>query len=315
MTQAHEGGAVWLEAALNGPWGRDRQPLIPLSVAEIVAEGVSCARAGAAIIHVHARDPVTGVQHDDADIYAAIIEGIRGQVDCIVYPTLPLAGAAGHEAGDTLAQRFAAVEGLAARGLLEWSVVDPGSVNFLHHADVQGGGEGFLYRNPGDHIRAGLDVTRRAGAVPSFAIYEPGFSRAGAAVSGAMGTHCPVYRFMFSDGFHWGFPPRDWALEAHLQLLAEVAPGAPWMAAGLDVDILPLAGQVLLRGGHLRVGLEDAPFGTAIPNIGWVERAVEAIEGAGLRPATSAEIRAFWQQAGGGGQSPSSREPRTNSST
>ncbi|MCC6007781.1 MAG: 3-keto-5-aminohexanoate cleavage protein [Rhodobacteraceae bacterium] len=286
---------VWLEVALNGPWGRDRQPLLPLSVAEIVAEGVACAKAGAAIIHVHSRDPETGVQRDDADLYAAIIEGIRGQVECIVYPTLPLAGAAGHAAGDTVAARFAAVEGLAARGLLEWTVVDPGSVNFLHRDGVAEGDDGFLYRNPGDHIRAGLDVARRAGAVPSFAIYEPGFTRAGAALAGALGTREPVYRFMFTDGFHWGFPARDWALDAHLRLLEEIAPGAPWMVAGLDVDILPLAATAIARGGHLRVGLEDAPFGTRLPNIAWVERGLAAIEAAGRRPATPGEVRAAWQ--------------------
>lgn len=304
------GAPVWLEAALNGPWGRDRQPLIPLSVAEIVAEGIACAEAGAAIIHVHSRDPDTGVQRDDADLYAAIIEGIRARVDCIVYPTLPLAGAAGHEAGDSVAARFEAVEELARRGLLEWSVVDPGSVNFIRDDDLAAGADGFLYRNPGDHIRAGLDVARRAGAVPSYAIYEPGFLRAGAAMAAAMGGHAPIYRFMFSEGFHWGFPPAGWALEAYLRLLEEVAPGAEWMLAGLDVDILPLAGAAIARGGHLRVGLEDAPFGSTLGNLDWVRRGLAAIEGAGRRAASPAEVRAALSA-----QSPSMRDARTNSST
>ena len=304
------GAPVWLEAALNGPWGRDRQPLIPLSVAEIVAEGVACAEAGAAIIHVHARDPDTGVQRDDADIYAAIIEGIRARVDCIVYPTLPLAGAVGHEAGDNLAARFKAVEGLAQRDLLEWTVVDPGSVNFIHDVDLAAGTDGFLYRNPGDHVRAGLDVARRAGAVPSYAIYEPGFLRAGAALAQASGVREPIYRFMFSKGFHWGFPPAEWALDAYLRLLDEMAPGAPWMLAGLDVDVLPLAPTAFARGGHLRVGLEDAPFGSNLTNLEWVRRGRAVIEGAGRVPASPAEVRAALVT-----QSPSVSEARTNSST
>lgn len=77
---------TWLEVSLNGPWSRDRQPLIPISVAEIVEQGVACAQAGAAIIHVHAYDEHTGRQKDDADTYAAIIEGIREHIDVIVYP-------------------------------------------------------------------------------------------------------------------------------------------------------------------------------------------------------------------------------------
>ena len=47
---------TWLEASLNGPWSRERQPLIPILVGEIVEQGIACARAGAAIIHAHAYD-------------------------------------------------------------------------------------------------------------------------------------------------------------------------------------------------------------------------------------------------------------------
>jgi len=82
---------VWLEAALNGPWSRSLQPGIPISVAEIVAEGIACAKAGAAIVHIHAYDAATGRQKDDPELYAAIIGGIRAAADAIVYPTIPLA--------------------------------------------------------------------------------------------------------------------------------------------------------------------------------------------------------------------------------
>ena len=284
---------VWLEVALNGPWSRAQQPLIPLTVAEIIAEGIGCARAGAAIVHVHARDPDTGAQRDDADLYAAIIEGIRTEVDAIVYPTLPLAGAAGHEAGDSIATRFAAVEELARRGLLEWMVLDPGSVNFLHATDIAAGTDGFVYRNPGEHIRAGLELAARVGAHPSYAIYEAGFLRAGAAMARAIpGVPRPIHRFMFSTGFRFGFPPRPYGLQAWLQLLAEEEPDAPWMIAGLDVDVLPIAAEAVARGGHLRVGLEDAPFGSTLDNLAWVQRSVDALAAAHARPATPEEVRA-----------------------
>src|SRR5690348_9130389 len=58
-------GKTWLEVSLNGPWSRDRQPGIPIAVKDIVAEGIACARAGAAILHVHAYDEKTGRQKDD----------------------------------------------------------------------------------------------------------------------------------------------------------------------------------------------------------------------------------------------------------
>ena len=81
---------VWIEAAVNGPWGRERQPGIPITVEEIIADGLAAASAGAAIVHVHAYDPATGRQRDQWETYARIIE--RAKVDVIVYPTIPLAG-------------------------------------------------------------------------------------------------------------------------------------------------------------------------------------------------------------------------------
>ena len=48
-----------------------------------------------------------------------------------------------------------------------------------------------------------------------------------------------IYRFMFSDGLSFGFPPQPYALDAFLRLLADEALDAPWMIAGLDVNITP----------------------------------------------------------------------------
>src|SRR5207248_11656277 len=66
------------------------------------------------------------------------------------------------------------------------------------------------------------------GLRPAYAIYEPCFVRLGAALARAAGgTPQPVYRFMFSEGFSYCFPPTEYALDAYLQLLASEAPGAP----------------------------------------------------------------------------------------
>ena len=108
---------VWLEAALNGPWGRERQPGVPITVDECVEEGVACVEAGAAIVHVHAFDPETDEQDDDPETYARIIEGIQDRVDAIVYPTIPLAGAPG-EPTMTGEERYAHQAELGRRGLL-----------------------------------------------------------------------------------------------------------------------------------------------------------------------------------------------------
>jgi len=60
---------TWLEFALNGTWGKRRHPdlpvTVPVTVAEIVADGIACVEAGAAILHVHPYDEATGRQEDD----------------------------------------------------------------------------------------------------------------------------------------------------------------------------------------------------------------------------------------------------------
>jgi len=266
---------TWLEVALNGSWGRQRQPGIPVTIRDIIAQGVACALEGAAIVHVHAYDEASGRQRDDTDVYARIIEGIRAQCDCIVYPTIPSGGES------SAAARFAAIEGLARRGLLECAVVDPGSVNIA----------GYVYLNSDEHIRHGLELAARHRFHPGYAIYEPGFMRLGAKLARESAAPQPIYRLMFSEGLAFGFPPAEYALEAYLRLLAEVAPGSPWMVAGLDVDILPLAGAAAARGGHVRVGLEDAPLGSTRSNLEWVKAARDAIDAAGSSLASAAEVR------------------------
>jgi uncharacterized protein (DUF849 family) len=279
---------VWIEAALNGPWSRALQPGIPDTIEAIVAEGIACARAGAAIIHTHAYDG-GGPQSFDWQVYARIIEGIRSAVDVPVYPSIPGLDVRGNVA-DPVA-RFAHIERLAERGLLEFAVVDPGSVNFTTTTTTAATRPAFTYLNPEAHVRHALDFAARHGLPPAFAIYEPGFTRAGAALARVAGVKPPIYRFMFSEKFAIGFPAKPYALAAHLALLEDEGGGAPWMIAGLAVDVRPLIGETVARGGHVRVGLEDAPLGTSIGNVAWVEDAVRLVRENGGEPATAAEVR------------------------
>ena len=283
---------VWLEAALNGPWTRTLQPRIPITVDEIIFDGIAVAQAGAAIVHLHAYDEATGRQKDDWQIYARIIEGIRARCDAIVYPTIPIAGS-GFAGELTSAQdRYAHLAELAKRGLVEWAVVDPGSVNFATLEDAAKGEPGFVYQNPGEHVIEGLRICARYGVRPSYAIYEPGFTRMGAAFAKATPKlPVPVYRFMFSDQFAFGYPPAPKYLDAHLSLLQEVASGAPWMIAGLGVDIRPLIPHAVASGGHVRVGLEDCLSGAEMSNLELVEEAVRLIEAAGGKVASPADAR------------------------
>jgi uncharacterized protein (DUF849 family) len=284
---------TWLEAALNGPWTRKNQPRIPVTVDEIVADGIAAAGEGAAIIHVHPYDPGTGRQKDDADIYARIIEGIRAKVDAIVYPTLPSDAVAGSELSGVGAWRHAPVEELARRGLIEWSLVDPGSVALCGYDEIARDAVGQVYLNVESDIRAGFAIAEAYGLRPTSAVFEPGFVRLGAALAARFPKlKTPTYRFMFAEGYTFGFLPKPYALDAYLATLADHAPGAQWMVGGLRCDITPLIGLTVARGGHVRVGLEDMPYGCDHSNTELVRAGAKAILGAGGTLATAPDIRA-----------------------
>lgn len=284
---------VWIEAALNGAWSRALQPGIPDTIESIVAEGVACAHAGAAIIHTHAYDN-GGRQTFDWQVYARIIEGIRAPVEVPVYPSYPSILTPSTDANVSLtdsASRFAHIEALAARGLLESAVIDPGSVNFTRIATTPASCPAGTYLNPEAHVRHALGFAARHGFHPAFAIYEPGFTRAGAALARVARVKPPICHFMFSERLAFGFPPKPYALAAHLALLEEKAGPAPWMIAGVCADIRPLIGDAVILGGHVRVGLEDAPLGTPMGNLDWVEEAVRIVRVHGAEPASAAEMR------------------------
>jgi uncharacterized protein (DUF849 family) len=290
---------VWIEAALNGPWTRAFQPGIPNTIEAIVDEGIACARAGATIIHTHAYDG-GGPQTFDWQVYARIIEGIRARIDVPVYPSFAGVMTTGNDISpmaDT-AVRFAHVEALAARGLLDFAIADPGSVNLNQFRTKAGVVPGGTYVNSDGHNRHALDIAARHGLHPDFAVYEPGFLRTGAAMVRAAGVKTPIYRLMFCEGLTVGFPPKPYALAAYHALIEEEAPGAPWMIAAVNADLRPLFADTIDRGGHIRVGLEDAPLGTATTNLALVEEAVQLVRQHGAEPATPAEMRQALAQFG-----------------
>ena len=277
---------ICLEVALNGAAGRAFQPNIPLSVNDIVAEGIACAKAGASVIHLHVYDD-DGQPVEDADLYRRVIEGIREQVDTIVYPTLALHG--------DMRARFEPIERLIDWGLLEWMVVDPGSVNILHRTQVLSDSDGILYANPVSHIRYGLELCAQHSIRPAYAIYEPGFVRLGVELANTLSSiPAPIYRLMFSDNLLFGTRPIDYALSFYASMLNdELGSESLWMISGLDAEITSLIEPSIQLGAHVRVGLEDAPFGSRQTNIELVESAVDLIEASGYSLATSSDVRTW----------------------
>jgi 3-keto-5-aminohexanoate cleavage enzyme len=161
-------------------------------------------------------------------------------------------------------------------------VVDPGSVNI----------DGFVYLNPEAHIRHGLALAARYGFHPGYAIYEPGFLRLGANLAREAAAPQPIYRFMFSEGFAFGFPPAPYALRGLSAAPCGDGAGRALDDRGACRRRAATRGEAAARGGHVRVGLEDAPLGTARGNLDWVRAARREIEAADRVARGAADVRA-----------------------
>ena len=283
---------VFIEAALNGPWSQRRQPLMPVTTDALIAEGIDCARAGASVIHIHVYDPDTGQQFENFDAYRAVIEGIREYEDVIVYPTLPLSGFGKTDQTFTAEARFKTVKKLAKAGLLEWSVIDPGTTQITELDPTNSEQVQFLYINSEAEIRYGLELASRYDFVPSFAIYEPGFLRLGAMLfKNAKGCPRPIYRFMFSDKLSFGFPAKETYLLAYIDLLKQTNPEAVWMIAGLQVNLRGIVSTCLEAGGHIRTGLEDSYFYSEVGNLNLVRQTAKLILNENYEIGTAAQLR------------------------
>ena len=283
---------VFIEAALNGPWSQRRQPLMPVTTDALIAEGIDCARAGASVIHIHVYDPDNGQQFENFDAYKEVIEGICEYEDVIVYPTLPLSGFGKTDQTFTAESRFKTVEKLAKAGLLEWSVIDPGTTQITELDPTNSEQVQFLYFNSEAEVRYGLELARRYNFVPSFAIYEPGFLRLGATLSrNTKGCPRPIYRFMFSDKFSFGFPAEEIYLLAYIDLLKQTIPEAVWMIAGLQVNLRGIVSTCLDGGGHIRTGLEDSYFYSEVSNLDLVRQTVKLILIENYQIGTAAQLR------------------------
>ena len=280
---------VIITCALTGAGDTvDKHPAIPVTPEEIAAAAIEAAKAGAAIAHVHVRDPETGGIAHDTELFREVVERIResdtdviinltagGGGDLILSDDDPTVAARGTDI-QTPEERHAPIAEL----LPEICSLDCGSYNF---AD-------FLYVDPAPWVRRHARLIQAAGVRPELECFELG--------------HISLAKQLIRDGLvdepYWfqlcvGIP---WAAEANPETLLamrnQLPDGAQWTALGIGRMQMPIAAQAVLLGGNVRVGLEDNLYldkGVFASNGQLVERAVTIVESLGARPLTPAETR------------------------
>ncbi|HET6719529.1 MAG TPA: 3-keto-5-aminohexanoate cleavage protein [Rhodocyclaceae bacterium] len=224
-----------ITAALSGAEvSREQQPALPITPEEIAVAAEQCARAGAAIVHVHARHP-DGRPTQDRAVYAEIIDKIRSRCDLIVQ--VSTGGAVGMSAAERLAP-------VTLRP--EMATLSMGSVNF--------GSEVFL--NPPADMETFAQAMQEHGVKPEFEIFDAGMldTLQRWLKKGLVAGPLHVDFVLGIPGAMAGTPEALMYLKSQLQ---NSAANATWTVAGIGAAQLPLGALAIVLGGHVRVGFED----------------------------------------------------------
>ncbi len=271
-----------------------RSEHVPVTPEQIADAGIAAARAGAAIVHVHVRDPETGTGSREVALYREAVERIRAaDVDVIVNTTAGMGGDLVLDPHDPTTfvegtdlvsgvERLAHVEEL----LPDICTLDCGSLNF---------GEGSLvYVSTPDMLREGAKRIQELGVRCEMEIFDTGHLWFARTLVEEGLIDAPAM-FQLCMGIPYGAPADPGTLAAMVNQLPE---GAVWASFALGSMQMPWVAQSILLGGHVRVGLEDNLYlrkGVKATNAQLVEQARTIVEGMGATVATPDEAREILQ--------------------
>jgi uncharacterized protein (DUF849 family) len=276
----------------NAPFNR-AHPCFPVTPQEIADAAIEAARAGAAIAHIHVRDPVTGAGSRDPALFREVVDRIRDQAqDVIINLTAGLGAFFLPDPEDeSRALPESDVIGVEerVRHLVDCRP-EIASLDVSTGNQVEGDRE-FVYLNTTRTLRQMADRFRELGVKPELEVFQAGdllFAKDLVKEGRIVGP--PMYQFVL--GVKWG-APADLATVQYMQgLLGD--PDAHWTAMGIARDEFPMAAQSVLLGGNVRVGLEDNLYlkrGVFASNGQLVERAVKLLDILGCEAATPEDAR------------------------
>ena len=269
-----------------------RHPDIPVTPQQIAESAIEAAKAGAAVVHCHVRDPQTGKGSRDVALYREVVARIRDSAtDVVVNLTAGMGGdlVIGPEEQPTAFGEETDLVGAVARLphveelLPEICSLDCGSYNF---------GEGSLvYVSTPDMLRRGAKRIRELGVKPELEVFDTGHLWFCKQMLDEGLLEEPTL-FQLCHGIPWGAPPDLGILKASVEALP---PGANFTAFAISRNQMPFAAASVLLGGHVRVGLEDNLYlrrGVFASNAQLVEQARTIVELMGARVLGPDEARA-----------------------
>jgi uncharacterized protein (DUF849 family) len=268
---------------------RQQHPALPITPAEIAAASVEAAAAGAAVVHLHARDIATERGSRDVTLFAEIVDRIR-QSGCDVVVNLSTG-----EGGRYVPTP--ATPGLAAPG----TTLVAGAERVAHVAalspeictldlNTMWSGSAAVINTPNSVIEM-AGIIHAAGSLPELELFDSGdLQLAKHLIATGVLRAPPLIQLVL--GVRYGAPADPATL---FYLSSQLPAGSIWAAFGLGRHEFTMLAQAFLLGGHVRVGLEDNVFISkgvlARDNAHLVEKGVTIVENLGGSIATPAEAR------------------------
>jgi 3-keto-5-aminohexanoate cleavage enzyme len=251
---------------------REQTPYIPVTPQEIAQSGIESWKAGASVLHVHVRDPKTGLGTQDCSIFKEVVDRIRGETDAILCLTTSGIPGRNLEFGERLVPLSFNPELVS---------FDAGSINMREN----------VFLNPPEFLEILAKETLAKGIKPELEVFEVGMVYTCLRFL-ERGLLKPPLHFQFVLGVLGGMP----ATAKSLLHLSEVIPqDSTWSVIGIGPGQLPMAMIAMVMGGHVRVGLEDNTYYSkgvlAKTNAQLVERVVRIAKEFGREIATPQESK------------------------
>jgi uncharacterized protein (DUF849 family) len=281
---------VMISCAVTGSADTPRRnPAVPVTPEQIAKSSIDAAKAGAAIVHIHVRNPNTTRPSMDGALYREVVERIRDSgTDVLINLTTGPGARFMHDDKDPSKPSADSVLRSPedrVRHVVELKPdicsLDMGSLNM---------GERVFVNTPA-HLQTMALAIKDAGVTPELEVFETGhlllakkFIENGYVKGPGM--------FQICLGISWGQPATPEAMSYMRSLLPQ---DSPWFAFGISLYQFPMVAQAVLLGGHPRVGMEDNIYlekGKLAPsNAALVEKAGKIIEMLGDQLATPNDAR------------------------
>ena len=267
-----------------------QSPHVPVTPKDIAAAAIEAAKAGAAIVHIHVRDPETGKGSRDPKLFKEVVDRVRdSDTDVVINLTAGMGGDWVPSREDPAlpgpgTDMISAEERLAhvRECLPEICSLDCGTLNF--------GNGNEIYISTPPMLREMAAITKDWGVKPELEVFELGHIRFATQMIHEGLIEEPAI-FQICLGIPWG---ADQSVDTMKAMKDHLPHGANWAGFGISRMQMPMAATAVAMGGNVRVGLEDNIYldrGVLATNGQLVTRVVEILERMGARALSPQEAR------------------------